>query len=149
MTLTALLHTSLFQNSTENCARTSVYSFNTPHCLHTMLRCGHFLRMSYSVVCMLSTRVSCAKRLNGSQCRLGSRLMVAQELYNLIYKIGVQILRGRTILWGFVWDQIRLSAKVNAITKVGVWQRCGSLSNYFGHLLKLRVFPLCKVHWHT
>jgi len=94
---------------------------------------------------MLSTRVSCAKRLNRSQCRLGSRLMVAQELYNLIYKIGVQIPRGRTILWGFAWDQIRLSAKVNAITKVGVWQRCGSLSNYFGHLLKLRAFPLRKV----
>ena len=98
----------------------------------------------YSVVCMLSTRVSCAKRLNRSQCRLGSRLMVAQELYNLIYKIGVQIPRGRTILWGFAWDQIRLSAKVNAITKVGVWQRCGSLSNYFGHLLKLRVFHYAR-----
>jgi len=31
--------------------------------------------------------------------------------------------------------KIRISAKVDAITKVDVWRRCVPLLNYFGHLL--------------
>jgi len=40
----------------------------------------------------------------------------------------------------FAWDQILVSAKVDAMTKVGVQQRCGPLTDYFGHLLLARSF---------
>jgi len=35
---------------------------------------------------------------------------------------------------GFAFDQVRISTKMNAITKVGVRRRCVPLQNYFGNL---------------
>jgi len=36
---------------------------------------------------------------------------------------------------GFSWNHIQMSAKVDAVAKVGVLQRCSRFTNYFDHLL--------------
>ena len=44
--------------------------------------------------------------------------------------MGFKSSTGRAIYRGYIRDQIRVSAKVNVITKLGVRQRCGLLPNY-------------------
>ena len=52
--------------------------------------------------------------------------------------MGVQIPHGKlAVLWGFTFDQIWMSANVDAVTQVSVWWWCGPSPNYFGHLLSL------------